>query len=444
MSKQIHDSPSSYQGICSRSDSRRNMRPALMDGKPVRNKPFLPSFPEAGVAETRALARFFTKSRGWTYGIGVNSGNPHRHYYGRDFEAAFAAFHNARYGIVTGSGTAALIIALKAVGVEPGDEVIFQPYTCWANVEAVLQLYAVPVFADIDPATYNVDPARVDEKITSRTRAIVAIHWAGRPCDLDALRRLAQRHELALIEDAALAHGASWRGRKVGALDDAGIFSFGCGKLIQCGEGGMVLTNNRRLADACFDLRNRGRDLKNDPYRIGWNSRLSEILAVVLLEQLKRYPAQCARRQQNAAYLTAGLQSLRGIEVMREDRRITAQSYCFFVFKLNAKEFGLPRDRLIEAMNAEHVPVGTGHPVPVYRQRFIANGGLHRYLSALRGYRPRRDYRPADYPETERAWRQEALYLPHNYLLGSRSDIDDILTAIEKTRLYASALRRLA
>lgn len=417
------------------------MKLAILGGQPVRTGPF-PKFPVAGGPEVKAFRDFLARGDSWNCGPGMMRGRSGRYDCMRDFEERFAAWHQARHGILVGNGSIALAIALRAVGVEPGDEVIFQPYTCYANVEPVLQVNAVPVFVDIDPQTYCLDVRRIEEKITRRTRAIVAIHWAGRPADMDAIRAIGRRHGLAVIEDCAVAHGAEWRGKKVGPLAAAGAFSFGWGKLMQCGEGGIVLTNNRKLAETADHLRNRGRDLTGDAYLVGWNSRISEILAAILLEQLKRYPGQLARRARNAAYLRSALGGVQGIELLKDDKRITRNAYSYFLFRFKEEEFGIPRQRFLEAMNREGIGVGgPGYPVPCYRYSLFTKGILDRYLGRLRGYQKRRDYRPACYPESERAYRKEAVWLPHNCLLGPRRDMDDIIAAIVKIRENVDQLR---
>ena len=367
--------------------------------------------------------------------MGSSVDKPDFPYTGREFEERFAAYQQAKYGILTSSGTSAIAVALRAAGVGFGDEVVFQPYTCDANVNPVVEVGAVPVFVDIDPETYCIDVTRIEEKISGRTRAIVAIHWGGRPADMDALRRIARKRGIRLIEDACVAHGAEWKGRKVGALGDLGAFSFGCGKLIQCGEAGIVVTNSRRLAEACHHIRDRGRKPDGDVYTIGSNSRVSEILSAVLLEQLRRYPAQLRRRSRNAAHLTKALGAVRGLRLLKPDARITAQGYCHFVFRFREEEFGISRDRFIEAMQAEGIPIrGNTYPVPVYESSLFRKGLLHKHYSHLVGYRPRADYGRRFYPHSDRAYRREALSLPHPCLLGTKGDMDDIVKAVVKIR----------
>jgi len=407
------------------------MKLALHGGKPIRTRP-LAQPNVGGEAELRAVRKVLKSGR-LNYGIGVDADQPGRHTFGRDFEEQFAAYHGAKYGVLVSNGSIAIAMALRAAGVEPGDEVIFQPYTCYANVEPVLQVGAVPVFVDIDPETYCIDVGRTEEEITRRTRAIVAIHWGGRPADLDALRRITRKHRLVLIEDAAVAQGAEWKGKKVGNFGLLSTFSFGWGKQMSCGEAGMVLTNNKRLANKCYALRDRGRNSKGEVSEIGWNCRVSEILAGFLLERLRKYPSQLRRVTRNAEYLKRALNGIPGLKLLKEDERITQNGYCYFILRFDAREFGISRERFISAMSAEGIHFGgPNYPVPLCRSALFTKGLLGEYLGKYRRYRTRGDYRPANYPESERAYLKEALWLHYSSLMGPRSDMDDILAAVHK------------
>jgi len=199
---------------------------AICGGTPVRTKPF-PKWPVFDEREVKALREVVESGQWWgrTPGSRVEQ-----------FEQAFARYQHARHAIACTNGTIALYLALRAVGVQPGEEVIVPPYTFIASASSVLDVGAVAVFADIDPTTLTLDPQAVEAAITPRTRAIIAVHIAGRPCDMDSLTEIARKHGLALIEDAAQAHGASWKGRRVGAIGDAGGFSFQASKNITAGE----------------------------------------------------------------------------------------------------------------------------------------------------------------------------------------------------------------
>jgi dTDP-4-amino-4,6-dideoxygalactose transaminase len=255
---------------------------ALAGGPPLRQKPF-PQWPIWDQEEVDAVQAVVSSGR-W----GATQGTEVRH-----FEEEFAAYQDAAYGIAVVNGTVALKLALTAAGIGVGDEVIVPGYTFVATATAALEIGAVPVFADIDPHTYTLDPGHASACITPRTRAIVPVHLGGRPADMDALRSLAQRHDLMIIEDAAQAWGASWTDAKVGTLGDIGGFSFQASKNITAGEGGIMLCNDPTIGEMARSLSNCGRQpdgLWYAHYVLGGNYRLSEFHGAILRVQLRRYP----------------------------------------------------------------------------------------------------------------------------------------------------------
>src|SRR5438034_8031261 len=225
---------------------RQNL--ALLGGKPIRSRPFT-LWPIFGKVEEKRLLR------------ALRSGN-----WGRldgdevaEFEERFAAMHGCKHGIAVVNGTVSLRIALQAAGIRAEDEVIIPPYTFFSTASAVIEANAVPVFSDIDLDTFNLDPKAVAAAITPRTRAIIPVHFAGQPADMDAIMALARKHKLVVIEDAAHAHGASYRNRPAGSLGDLASFSFQSSKNLTAGEGGIITTNNDALARACRSIHNCGR-----------------------------------------------------------------------------------------------------------------------------------------------------------------------------------------
>jgi len=273
---------------------------AIDGGKPVRTKPF-PAWPVYDDRERKALEDVLTKTS-WNF----FEGRTHEL-----LEKEFAAHHSAKYGIAVSCGTAALEISMRASGIGLGDEVIHQCYCCFADAQGIMAINAVPIPADITPETYCIDVDKREKLITTRTKAIVAVHFGGNLADMDAINRIAKKHKLLVIEDACLSHGAEWKGKICGTLGDVGVFSFGSGKLMTAGEGGMIITNNKKLADTCRTLRDRGRvwldDMssskkskedgegrfselfaKFDHKMLGWNYRMSEFLAGIVRVQLTR------------------------------------------------------------------------------------------------------------------------------------------------------------
>lgn len=223
------------------------------------------------------------------------------------FQKEFAQYTQSKYGVATSSGTTALHTALVAADIGPGDEVITTPFTFAATANSVLYSGAKPVFADIDPKTFNLDAASVEEKITDKTKAILPVHLYGQPADMDAICEVAQKHDLKIIEDAAQAHGAVYKGKKIGSIGDLGCFSFYPTKNITTGEGGMVTTNNEELAEKAGMVRAHGESQRYEHEILGYNYRMTDIAASIGLTQLKHIDEFNAKRNENAEYLTQHL-----------------------------------------------------------------------------------------------------------------------------------------
>ena len=409
---------------------------AIAGGQPVRRTP-MPSWPVWNQDEVEAV-RAVVESGRW----GAQQGTEVR-----GFEAEFAAYQEAAYGIAVTNGTVALKLALTAAGVGVGDEVIMPGYTFVATATAALEIGAVPVFADIDPGTYTLDPASVEACLTTRTRAIVPVHLGGRAADMDALMALAQRHDLVVIEDAAQAWGASWRGRKAGTLGHVAGFSFQSSKNITAGEGGMIVTNDAAMGALAHSLSNCGRQpggLWYAHYVLGGNYRLSEFHGAILRVQLRRYPIQLAHRQANAAYLEQALSEVDGITTLRHDARVTSNAYHVLFLQYHPAAFGgASKARFLAAMRAEGIDaMHAGYSLPVYRQPVLLapNFGLATPPLFSGVYPAIPDYGKVTLPATERACTEEALWVRQSVLLGERQDMNDIVAAIDKVQRYSHEL----
>ena len=249
---------------------------AIFGGKPVRKDPFS-SWPRVINGQKEKLMNTLTNDL-WGIGSEVI----------KELEEKFAKFHDAKNCIAINNGTNALWVALKAAGVTYQDEVIIPPYTFIATATAVLMSNATPVFVDIDPDTFNMDPNLIESAITDRTKAIVPVHIGGNPADMERIIDIGNKYDLAVIEDAAQAHGAEWDGKKVGALHTGGIFSFQSSKNMSAGEGGVVISNDDKFMDACFAYYNCGRHRGGDWYEhhiVGGNHRMSAMAASLLIPQ---------------------------------------------------------------------------------------------------------------------------------------------------------------
>ncbi len=310
--------------------------------------------PDVGEEELAAIAAVFAS--------GALTNGPAT----RSFEAAFAAHHDAEHGVAFANGTVALTAMYVALGIGEGDEVIVPSLTFISTATSVLHVGATPVFADVQPDTYDLDPADAARKVTRRTKAIVPVHYGGQAADLDELSSIAAEAGAALLEDAAEAHGATYRGRPVGAIGHAGMFSFTPTKNMTTGEGGMVLTDDGELARRLRSLRNHG---QSDVYRhdeLGWNWRMSDIAAAMGEVQLRKLPAILERKRSIAARLTSRLEGLEGISapITRPDRD--------HVFMLYSAVVETGRDQVLAHLLAEGIEARLYFP-PAHRQPIFAD-----------------------------------------------------------------------
>jgi dTDP-4-amino-4,6-dideoxygalactose transaminase len=408
---------------------------AVDGGTPVRTAPFS-AWPVYDERDERALIETLRSGR---WGSHANQGNV------AQFCERFAAYQEAAHGVAVTNGTAALEVALRAVGVEPLDEVILPPYTFVASATAVLAIGAIPVFCDVLSDTFLIDPADAERKVTPRTKAIIAVHIAGQPADMDGVLDVARRHNLKVIEDAAQAHGASWRGKKVGALGDAGTFSFQSSKNLNAGEGGIVVTNDRAVADRSWSFANVGRIREGAWYQhevMGWNLRLTELQGALLLSQMERLEEQFERRERNARYLDRELAKVPGIMPQARDERVTGHAHHLYVFRYDKSAFG-GRDRewFMKAMHAEGIPVSAGYTTPLYRMNaVIQERKKWADLARAAGREVTCPASPEEeaLPNTERACGEQGVWLGQTVLLGEEKDMADIVEAAAKVQRATS------
>ncbi len=231
----------------------------------------------------------------------------------REFEKQFARYCGVKHAIGVNSGTAALHVAIASLDIGPGDEIIIPPFTFIATASTIIHNNAIPVFADIDEKTYTLDPNSVEKQITEKTRAIIPVHLAGISADMDPIMDLAEQHDLHVIEDACQAHGAEYRGKKVGSIGDLGTFSFYPSKNMTTGEGGMIITNDDELAEQCRLIRHHGESAWYVYERLGWNYRMTEVQGAIGVVQLKKLDKFIEKRNQNAFYLSKNVENIKGI-----------------------------------------------------------------------------------------------------------------------------------
>ena len=286
------------------------------------------------------------------------------------FEQDFAAFCGSAHAVGVGNGTDALWFSLLALGVGAGDEVITVPATFMATAEAITHSGARPVFVDVDPQTYTMDPAWIERAITPRTKAIVPVHLYGQVADMDPILDIARRHGLFVIEDACQAHGAEYKGRKAGSIGDAGCFSFYPGKnLGALGEAGSVVTNNPELARKVQMLRDHGQSRKYCHTMVGWNGRMDGIQGAALRIKLRRLPQWNVARRAVAAHYTRLLQGIDGL-ITPVEAPCSFHVYHLYAIRLTG------RDSLIAALDAKGISCGIHYPVPVHLQEAYSSLGL--------------------------------------------------------------------
>jgi len=402
---------------------------ALLGGRPLRKRPFT-SWPIFGKTEEARLVRIL-HSGCWGRMEGKEVAR---------FEERFARMHGCKYGIAVVNGTVSLRLGLIAAGLRAEDEVIVPPYTFFSTASAVIEANMVPVFADIDLNTFNLDPRALAGAITPRTRAVIPVHFAGQPADMDAIMSIAQKRKLLVIEDAAHAHGASYRNCPAGSLGHLASFSFQSTKNLTCGEGGIITTNDAQLAAACRSLHNCGRIPGGEWYEhqvCSGNYRLGEFQGALLNAQLNRLEAQTKTRNSNGRYLAGRLATLPGLYPQQRPDTCTSHAYHLFMLRINEREFGAPRAAVIKALQAEGIPCSPGYAFSLPQQPAFCQHAFGPYLPRLAD---QLNYQRVQCPNSDLICREQGVWLEQAMLLGPRADMDDVYRAFEKVHEQRVAL----
>jgi dTDP-4-amino-4,6-dideoxygalactose transaminase len=394
---------------------------ALNGGAPVRSRAFS-AWPVFDAAEERAALEVLRSGKWWLYTMGEsvspNSAGAADSEVVR-FQRAFAHAHGSRFGIACSTGTAALEVALKALGVGPDHDVVVPPYTFVATASAPMLIGARSVFCDIEADTWNLDPKRLEEAITPTTGAIVPVHFAGLAADMASILEIANRRGIPVLEDAAHGHGGTWNGRGLGSIGAAGTFSFQASKNMTAGEGGLITTDDPAIAELCDSYIWCGRQMGRPWYehhRLGWNYRLTELQAAILSAQLTRLQEQGNRRLANGLYLNRKLADIPGLRPLTIPAYATRHAFHIYALRFDEAGFGIDRATFLAAMVAEGIPCSSGYASPLYRNPMF--DGM--------------DY-PDNCPVAERVC-SEAVWFEHRLLLGTQADMDDIVRAA--TRIY--------
>ena len=409
-----------------------NQQLAIDGGTPVRSKPFGPGH-EFGDADVAAIAEV------------IHSGNVGKGPRVDQFEREFAERHGVKYAVTVNAGTAAMHTCVAAINPDPGDEIITTPWTSGGTIIGTLLHNCVPVFADIDD-TYNLDPEDVERKITPRTRAIMPVHLFGNPCDMTALRDIADRHGLWLIEDCCQSPFAEHKGQIVGTFGDIAGFSFG-GKHLSAGMGGIVLTSNKSLWDRAILFRDAALPRDNGPfegrpyanYFLAPNYKINDIIAALLLSQLQKIDGYIENKVRDARNIIDGLADIAGI-VPQRVREGDRHSYWMLSFTIDTDALGWTAPEFTKAVTAEGVPLhgpylGTPEHGPLYRNPFLAEPQL--YGKSRFPLDAGRD-RPVDYRKVVLPVGEELLSRNINFAMVptlTEEDVSDIIQAIRKVAL---------
>lgn len=434
---------------------------AILGGSPLRTKPFMvePFVDEA--EEEYVLQAVREKNFSRYIGIGVGRDvlemtsaeaaeiSDYWHFHGgpnvRAFAAEFAHKFGVPYAIPISSATIGLGVALAASGVGPGDEVILPALSFSATGNAIMLFNSIPVFVDVDPETFCIDPSAIEAAITSRTKAIVPVHLTGNVSDMDKIFAIAQRYNLKVIEDACQAIGATWRGKKAGALGDAGVFSFQQSKNIMTGEGGMIITSNPDIAARARQIINHGEltfgeDATDEQLAnvIGFNFRMPELCAALGRAQLKKLDFVNEWRTRNADFLRQELAGFPGIQIPPSQRHLgnsIVDVPHFFVILYNEEEACLSRDLFVAAMREEGIPVGTGYSRPMYEAPMF----LRRIAYGKNGYPWNSgdfisivEYYKGMCPVAEKLLSSKFIWLYHIAYSSTETDMQDVVAAFRK------------
>lgn len=391
------------------------------------------------VVETGVLSKFLGSwNAGFYGGERVNA-----------LERAWESFFSVRHAVTVNSATSGLIAAVGAVGVEPGDEVIVSPWTMSASATAILVWNAIPVFADIEDETFNLDPVAIEGKITPYTRAIMVTDIFGHPAELDVVMAIAKRHHLKVIEDCAQAPGALYNGRYAGTVADIGVFSLNYHKHIHTGEGGVCVTDDGKLAERLQLIRNHAEAVVGDKgvedlsNMIGFNFRMTEIEAAIGFEQLKKLHALAARRIAVAERLSAGLSGLKGLRppVVKRDCR-----HVYYVYPLlySQEGTGIPRDQVFKALAAEGVPITDRyvnvHLLPMYQKKMAY--GAKGFPWSADFYKGNVSYEKGICPVAEVLQERKFLGIGMCVNTYTDEDVDLIIEAFHKVWANLDLLRR--
>ncbi len=406
--------------------SKKAGKLAILGGKPVRRNKSWPRWPYWDENVVDSVVKT-TKSRIWCR-IQSKSGTV------PTFEKKFARLMGTKFCVATGSGTQALHTCVEALGIGAGDEVITSPYTDPGTIASILAARALPVLADLDRQSYQLDPDDVERRITENTRAIMPVHMMGQACHMERMMAIAKKHNLKVIEDAAQAHLSKYQGKKLGTIGDLGCFSFQASKTIACGEGGAIIGNDEELMDKCYTVHNHGTSRRGRTEVAGPKYRMNEFEAAVLLGQLPGFEERFARRNENAAHLTSRLKDVPGIFPQKLYEGTTSGSFYIYAMTYRKEYFNdADRSKFLKALRAEGVSlspyIGQGLHKEPWVEHILNSKVYQKMFSRKRLQRYREENRC---PNCDKVCQEMAMIWASGPLLGTRADMDDVANAILK------------
>jgi len=407
---------------------------AIRGGTPVRPEGY-PGWPVWDEREIRAVTDV-VRSGNWG---GFPEPGPRAH----EFETRFAAYQGAEHGVLMANGTITMEVALKALGIGWGDEVIVPALTFAATAYAPMAAGALPVIVDVTPQTWTIDPDLVLAAITPQTRAIMPVHLGHQMADMDRIAEIARAHSLAVVEDCAHAHGQRWNGKGAGCIGEFGSFSHQSSKILTAGEGGSLLTNDERLARLAHSIVDCGRpkDAEEEEVTFGANYRLGELHAALLVTQLDRFEEQRVEREETATYFERVAMQVPGVRIMPRDPRITRWSFYNYIFAIDPDAFaGATNEIVAAALEAEGIPAEVQYP-PMSRYDLF-QPSLSRLPVAVE-FAERLDPSRMSFPVAEAAGLRESIYLMENTFRAGREGIDAVVEALAKVQANAGELERL-
>jgi dTDP-4-amino-4,6-dideoxygalactose transaminase len=394
---------------------------ALLGGTPIRTAPFhtWPVFDE----RDEKLLLDALRGGTWSRWDGV---------YTRRFEDAFSRYTGARHTLAVSSGSGALEVAMRALGLRAGDEVIAPAYCFTAPIAAILSIGAIPVLVDVSPDSFCLDPTATEKAINDRTRAILLLHLGGVPCDMDRFSVLASQHDLLIVEDAALALGTTVNDRQVGTLADVGIFSFQAEKNLACGEGGAVVTNDTGTWQRAAEVHEywKGHLVPHT----GWSTRalsyrISELHSALLISQLERVEEQSEKRANHGALLDTRVRAIPGLRPVTGPTSYARNTRSLYLLDYDAAAFGgVPKERIIRALNAEGIPAVAGYPRPIYENPIFSSDDSGYPQLPI----PLSRLAPQPCPVTEALCCERAIWLRQQILLCDEWEVGQIADAFEK------------